>query len=87
MYPKGVPREPRLSGEYLLFGSATAAATVAVVVAATATGVAGERKNYEDGDDDPDKALVVVEKSAKAVVIHGVPPKFYSVEGLFIPSI
>ena len=37
-----------------------------------------EGEDDEDGDDYPDKALVVVEKSAKAVVIHGVPPRnFY----------
>ena len=54
----------------------SAAATAAGVIrAAAATGVAGERENYEDRDDDPDKAFVVVEKTAKAVVIHGIPPK------------
>ena len=54
----------------------SAAATAAGVIrAAAATGVAGERENYEDCDDDPDKALVVIEKSAKAVIVHGRPPK------------
>ena len=56
----------------------SAAATAAGVIrAAAATGVAGERENYEDRDDDPDKALVVVKKTAKAVVIHGRPPKSF----------
>ena len=57
----------------------SAAATAAVVIrAATVAGVvAGEGENYEDRDDDPDKTLVVVEKTAKAVVIHGRPPKSF----------
>jgi hypothetical protein len=50
-----------------------------VVIGCAATVVvAGECENNEDSDDDPDKAFVVVKKSAKAVVIHGVPPRnFY----------
>ena len=63
--PEAVPR-----GNF--YSAATAAA---VVIGASATGVAGKRENYEDRDDDPDKAFVVVEKTAKAVVIHGIPPK------------
>ena len=39
------------------------------------TAVAGECENYENGDDYPDKALVVTEKLAKAVVIHNIPPR------------
>ena len=46
-----------------------------MVIGCAATGVAGESENNEDGDDDPDKALVVVKKSAKAVVVHGEPPR------------
>ena len=54
----------------------SAAATAAGVIrAAAATGVAGRCENYEDRDDDPDKALVVIEKSAKAVIVHGRPPR------------
>ena len=55
----------------------SAAAATAAGVGRSATGVAGEGENYENGDDDPDKALVVVKKSAKAVVIHGRPPKVF----------
>ncbi len=70
------PRRQMPSGEfYILFSSATAATAVAVVIAASA--VAGESKNYKDGDNDPDKALIVVEKSAKAIVVHGEPPKVF----------
>ena len=55
------------------FASAAAAAAV-VIRAASATGVAGERENYENRNDHPNEALVVIEKSAKTVVIHGKPP-------------
>ena len=55
--------------------SAAAAAAAGIGRAASATGVAGEGENDENGDDYPDKALVVVEKSAKAVIVHGRPPK------------
>ena len=58
-----------------IYSAATAAA--ATVGCAAARVVAGECKNYEDRNDDPDKALVIVEKSAKAVVIHGIPPKIF----------
>ena len=46
-----------------------------MVIGCAATVVASECENNEDGNDDPDKAFVVVKKSAKAVVIHGVPPR------------
>ena len=57
--------------------AATAAAGVSGAATAAAGVVAGEGENDEDGDDYPDKALVVVKKSAKAVVIHGRPPKIF----------
>ena len=50
--------------------AAAAAAGVSGAATAAATIVAGEGENDEDGDDYPDKALVVVEKSAKTAVIH-----------------
>jgi len=62
-------------GEFVL--SAAAAATGIIVAAATAAGIAGKCKNYEDRNDHPDKALVVIEKTAKAIVIHGIPPKSF----------
>ena len=70
------PPRAKPSGMFFL---AAAAATAGVSGAATAAAgvVAGEGENDEDGDDYPDKALVVVKKSAKAVVIHGRPPKFF----------
>ena len=56
----------------------SAAATAAGVIrAAAVAGVAGECEHYEDRDDDPDQALVVVEESAKTVVIHSRPPKSF----------
>ena len=73
-------KHPRGQSPRGCFTSAAAAAAVIIVRAATAAVavvVAGEGENDEDGDDYPDKALVVVKKSAKAVVIHGRPPKSF----------
>ena len=56
--------------------SSASAAGVARAAAAVAT-VAGESEDDEDGDDYPDKAFVVVEKTAKARVVHGRPPKSF----------
>ena len=67
------PTKSETSGE-TIYSAATAAATVGCAAGRV---VAGECKNYEDRNDDPDKALVIVEKSAKAVVIHGIPPKIF----------
>ena len=57
------------------FSSASAAGVACTAAAVTA--VAGESEDDEDGDDHPDKAFVVVEKTAKARVIHGRPPKSF----------
>ena len=48
-----------------------------VIGCAATVVVAGECENNEDSDDDPDKAFVVIKKSAKTVVIHGVPPRSF----------
>ena len=56
--------------------SLASAAGVACAAAAVAT-VAGESEDDEDGDDYPDKALVVVKKTAKAGVVHSRPPKSF----------
>ena len=58
------------------FPSASAAAGVARAAAAVVA-AAGEGENDEDSDDYPDKALVVVKKTAKAGVVHGRPPKSF----------
>ena len=61
----------------MVFLAAAAAATARIVRAAAVTVVAGESENDEDGDDYPDKAFVVVEKTAKARVVHSRPPKSF----------
>ena len=67
------PEGKAFGGEF--YSAAATAAATAAGVGRAATGVAGEGENDEDRDDHPDQALVVIEKSAKAVVVHGRPPK------------
>ena len=58
-------------------GVSSASAAGVARAAAAVTAVAGESEDDEDGDDYPDKAFVVVEKTAKARVVHGRPPKSF----------